>query len=86
MDRDVLDFSVFSEDAVHLEKYGRANPFLDALLIPCHYRARVFVYKKEVFYLRNIVWKASRVKQIFQSRMIGGEDAAKEVWIRSEIR
>lgn len=44
------------------------------------HRAHVFVFKKAVFYLRNMVHKATSATQMFQSRMFDGEIAVKEMW------
>lgn len=39
----------------------------------------MFLSETEVLYLRNVVWEAAIVKQMFQSGMFDDEDAVKEV-------
>lgn len=59
-------------------KYDHVTSFLDAHLILLDHGAYVFVSKNEVLYLRDMVWKATRVRQVFQSGMFYGDESVKE--------
>lgn len=63
---------------VHLDKYGHVSPFMDAALIPRDHSADLIVPQKKVLYLRNMVWKAVSVEQMFQSVMDIGEHSMKQ--------
>lgn len=74
-----LRFPSYYLKAVHSEKYNRVTPFLYAALIPLNYHAHIFVCKKQVLYLRNMVGNASSVKQLLQSALFNGEDTVNEM-------
>lgn len=50
------------------------------MLVPLDDRSHLFITKMEVRYLRSSVWQVASVKQMCQSRMFDGQDAAKEMW------
>lgn len=64
---------------VHLEKENHDTSFLDAVLIPCNYRAKVFGRMEEVLYVRNMIWKAASVTKMSLPGMFDRENAVREV-------
>lgn len=60
-------------------KHGHVTPILDAALISRDDPAHLLVIRKEVLHLRNLVWKATSVKHMFQSGMSERDDGVNEV-------
>lgn len=70
-----------------MDRYGEMiprDPSLQAALVPRYQLSYVFVSKEEVLYLRNVVWKRVCEKQMVQSGMSNGDNAAKKVWKSEE--
>lgn len=67
-----VHFPYYYPKTFQLDKYDHATPFLAAALIPCDCRVHVLDSKKEVFFLRNMMWKADSVMQIFRSGTFRG--------------
>lgn len=63
---------LYYQKMVQIEKYDHVTPFPDVALNPSDLLAQVFFPKKEMFYVRNMVWKAALVKQKFPSGMFNG--------------
>lgn len=73
-----LHSSPYYPNMVQLNKYDHVTPFLHAALRPRDYDTRTFVFKNKVFSFRTSVRKVTHIKQMFQSRMIHGQDDVKE--------
>lgn len=74
-----LWFSSHYLKTVKLDKYDRRNRFPDASLIAPDHPVHLFVSRKQVLQVYNMVWKDSNVRQMFQSRICEGENDVEKV-------
>lgn len=61
---ETLQLPPYCPETVSLEKYAHVTPFLHAMPTPRDLRTHEFVSRKEVCYLRKMMWKAANVTQI----------------------
>lgn len=60
-----------------MNRYDHMTPNLDGALISGYPRSQVFIPESDVLFLRNMVWKAAILRQMFHSEMFDGEDAVR---------
>lgn len=55
-------YSSYFPKAAKLYNYNYVTPFPDAAMIPLDHAANVFLYERDLLYLRNMVRKAGSLK------------------------